>query len=51
VRAWAASHALLWNPTAAPPVLEASEADGGIVSVGAKWTLIEYDRGRLSHDW
>ena len=35
VRAWAASHALLWNEPAARPVLEALEASRGLVAVGA----------------
>ena len=50
VRSWAAAHALLWNETARP-VLEALASEGGLVSVNANYTLIEYDRGRLSHDW
>jgi len=30
LRAWAASHALLWNPAGAHPVLEAREAADGV---------------------
>ena len=51
VRSWAAAHALLWNEAAARPVLEALAADGGLLSVSAEYTLKEFDRGRLSHDW
>jgi hypothetical protein len=38
VRSWAAAHALLWNETAARPVLEALASGGGLVSVSAKYT-------------
>jgi hypothetical protein len=51
VPGWAAAHALVWNETAARPVLEALAAGGGLVSVSAKNTLTEHERGRLSHDW
>lgn len=51
VRSWAAAHALLWDEVAARSVLEALQADGGLLSVSAKYALIEFDRGRLSHDW
>jgi hypothetical protein len=51
VRSWAAAQTLPWNEASARPVLEALVAEGGLASVDAKYTLIEYDRGRLSHDW
>ena len=51
VRAWAAAHALLWNEPAARPVLVALAESGGLLSVSAEYTLREFDRGQLSHDW
>jgi hypothetical protein len=51
VRSWSAAHSLLWNERAARPVLEALAADGSLVSLSAEYTLKEFDRGRLSHDW
>jgi hypothetical protein len=51
VRGWAAAHALLWNEPAARPVLVALVEAGGLRSVNAEYTLPEFDRGRLTHDW
>ena len=51
VRVWAAGHVLLWNEAAARPVHAALVEAGGLASVSAEYTLREFDRGRLSHDW
>ena len=51
VRSWSAAHALLWNQPKARPILEALAADGGLATTYADYTLKEFDRGRLSHDW
>jgi hypothetical protein len=51
VRGWAAAHALLWNEPAARPVLVALAEAGDLLSVSAEYTLREFDRGRLTHDW
>lgn len=51
VRSWSAAHALLWNQPEARPVLEALAADEGLASNYAEYTLKEFDRGQLSHDW
>jgi len=48
VRLWAAGHSLEWAPDAAQAVLEELRDSDGPVSFEAKWTLIEYHRGRLS---
>jgi hypothetical protein len=53
VRAWAAAHALFWDEAKAKSVLEAlRDAPGtGVVSANAKYTLIEFDKGRLNPSW
>jgi hypothetical protein len=51
VRSVAAAHVLLWNETAARPVLDALLTGDDVTAVDAKYTLREYDRGRLTHDW
>lgn len=47
VRLVAAAHALAWTPSAARRVLEQLRDSGGRGSFEAKWTLIEFDKGRL----
>lgn len=51
VRLGAAAHAILWNETAARPVLEDIASGSGLVAFTARMTLQEFDLGRLSHDW
>jgi hypothetical protein len=53
VRAWASSHALFWDESKARSVLEALRDDPGVgvVSVDAKYTLSEFDKGRLNQSW
>jgi hypothetical protein len=53
VRAWVASHALFWDEAKARSVLVALRDDpgAGVVSVDAKYTLSEFDEGRLNHSW
>lgn len=49
VRLWAAGDALAWEEQSARPVLEAlrDSADVGLHAVSAKYTLIEFEAGRL----
>ena len=53
VREWAAVHALFWEETRARSVLEALRDDPevGVHSINAKYTLIEFDGGRLNPLW
>ena len=53
VREWAAAHALFWEEARARSVLEAirDDPDVGAQSINAKYTLIEFDRGRLDPFW
>lgn len=53
VRVWAAGHALFWDEAKARSVLEALRDDTGVGvrSVDAKYTLIEFDKGRLNPSW
>ncbi len=53
VRVWAAGHALFWDGARARSVLEALRDDPhvGVYSVDAKYTLIEFDKGRLDPRW
>jgi hypothetical protein len=53
VRAWASGHALLWDEDKARSVLEAlrDDPDVGVVSIDAKYTLSEFDKGRLDPSW
>jgi hypothetical protein len=48
VRLWAAAHSLEWAPDVARVALEELRDSGGPVSFEAKWTLKEYEKGRLS---
>lgn len=51
VRGWAAAHCLMWNPQAARPVLEdIRDGDEGW-ALDAKYTLIEFEAGRLHFDF
>jgi hypothetical protein len=53
VRAWASGHALFWDEAKARSVLEALRDDprGGLVSVDAKYTLREFEKGNLNPSW
>ena len=53
VRAWASSHALVWDEANAKSVLEAlrDDAGAGVISVSAKYTLREFEKGRLNPSW
>jgi hypothetical protein len=54
VRRWAASHALLWSPATAKPVIEAIRDDPSAPWEGrasAEMTLKLFESGELSHDW
>ena len=48
VRLVAAAHSLQWAPKAARRVLEELRDSDGPGAFSAKWTLIEYDKGRLT---
>ena len=53
VRVWAAGHALFWDEAKARSVLLALRDDpgAGVGSIDAKYTLIEFDKGRLNPSW
>ncbi|MGH8513777.1 MAG: hypothetical protein ACREV8_07520 [Gammaproteobacteria bacterium] len=53
VRVWAAGHALFWDEDKARSVLEAlrDNTGVGVGSVDAKYTLIEFDEGRIDPHW
>jgi hypothetical protein len=51
VRCWAAAHSLFWDEDVARAELEAQAASGGLGTVDAKYTLQEFDRGRLDMTW
>ena len=52
VRLWAASHALFWDESAARFVLEElRDGSYGLSSVSARYTLLEFDAGRLDPNW
>jgi hypothetical protein len=53
VRVWAAGHALFWDQAKARSVLEALRDDtsAGVLSVDAKYTLTEFEKGRLNPSW
>jgi len=51
VRGWAAAHSLRWEPGMARHVLEEIRDSGGPGAFSAKWTLIEYDKQRLTFDY
>lgn len=51
-RLWAATHALAWDPPRVRPVLEAAAAsDQTMDDLSAKYTLREFDAGRLDTSW
>jgi hypothetical protein len=51
-RLWAATHALAWDAALVRPVLEAAAAaDQTLDDLGAKYTLREFDAGRLNTGW
>lgn len=51
-RLWAATHALAWDAAVVRPVLEAAAAaDQTLDDLGAKYTLREFDAGRLDTGW
>ncbi len=50
VRGWSAAHGLAWNTERARKVLETLRDGGGPGSFSAKWTLIEFDRGKLTFE-
>ncbi len=47
----AAAWSLSWDEARARQVLTELEAADGLVAVDAKWTLREFDRGRLNTTW
>jgi hypothetical protein len=53
VRVWAAGYALFWDEAKARSVLEALRDDtsAGVLSVDAKYTLTEFEKGRLNPSW
>lgn len=51
VRGWAAAHSLFWDEATARAELEAQTASEGLGAVDAKYTLREFDRGRLNMTW
>lgn len=53
VEGWASGHALFWDEDKARSVLEALRDDpgAGVVTLEAKYTLREFDRGRLEPSW
>ena len=51
VRVCAAARSLGWDPEQARRVLEEIRDGDGPGSFTAKWTLIEYDKGRLQLDY
>ena len=51
VRCAAAARSLSWAPDSARAVLVALREGDGPASFDAKWTLIEFDKGRLSFDY
>jgi hypothetical protein len=51
VRVWAAGHSLQWEPETARRILEGIRDSDGPGSISAKYTLIEYDKGKLTFDW
>ena len=51
VRGWAAAHSLFWDEAIARDELEAQAASKGLGTVDAKYTLREFDRGRLNMVW
>jgi hypothetical protein len=53
VRCWAAGHAVFWDEAQARAVLAALSAnpDVGLTAVSAKYTLREFDAGRLDPQW
>ncbi len=51
VRVWAAAHSLAWSTENARAALEELRESDGPCSLDAKWTLREFDRGKLSFDY
>lgn len=51
VRCWAAAHSLDYVSERARRILEIIRDDNGPCSMSAKYTLIEYDAGRLTFDF
>ncbi len=51
VRSWAAAHSLYWAEGEARAVLEELRDSNGRRSLSAKWTLREFDRGKLSFEY
>lgn len=51
VAMWSAGYALSWAPDMARPVLERMASTGGPGSLEAKYTLREFDAGRLTNTW
>ena len=51
VRMSAAAWSLSWDESRARQVLRELEAGPGLAAVDAKWTLREFDRGRLNTTW
>jgi hypothetical protein len=51
VRCTAAARSLAWDPERARRILEEVRDADGPGAFEAKWTLIEYDKGRLTFDY
>jgi len=51
IRLWAAADMIAWDPEGGRAILARLRDSGGAGSLEAKWTLIEYDSGRLRLDW
>jgi hypothetical protein len=51
IRDWSAANALAWEPDRVRPLLQARSNDMDLGAVDAKWTLREYDAGRLNTAW
>jgi hypothetical protein len=51
VQGWAAAYSLFWDEPAARACLEKLEESRGLASTNAKYTLREFDAGRLNMTW
>ncbi len=51
VRVWAAAHSLAWDPERARSVLEKLRDSKGPEAFTARWTLRQYEKGKLSFEY
>ena len=51
IQGWAAAYALFWDEAPARARLEELMESGGLGSIDAKYTLREFDAGRLNMAW